>query len=106
MLAAVSATGSRAAAQERSTTRGYVPETGFIPDSITAVRVAEAVLTPIYSDSVVTRERPFRAKLEDGVWTVVGSLPPAKPGEAWLGGVAWVEIRKSDGAILRLWHEK
>ena len=77
----------------------YIPPMGFVPDSTTAVRIAEAVWVPIYGEQQIARERPFIAMLHNGVWTVSGSLPPGQP-----GGVAIAEISKRTGRILRVSH--
>jgi len=76
----------------------YKPKEGYVPDEATAIKIAEAVWLPIYGDSIY-KEKPFRAKLKDGVWTAIGSLP-----EGYLGGVAEIEITKDDGKILRVNH--
>jgi hypothetical protein len=73
-----------------------------VPDSATAVRVAVAVWIPIYGESQIMAEQPFVATLEDGVWTVTGTLPPRYN----LGGVAMVKIAKADGRILFILHSK
>jgi hypothetical protein len=79
----------------------YVPPAGAVPDSITAVRIAVAVWTPVYGAENIAREAPYRASLHGGVWTVGGSLPPHMQ-----GGVAVIDIRKFDGRILRIDHGK
>ena len=79
----------------------YVPPDGFVPDSTTAIRVAEAVLSSIYPKEVLAGQRPFHATLGNGVWTVMGTLP-----EDTVGGVALVEIAKKDARILRVSHGK
>jgi hypothetical protein len=79
----------------------YVPPNGFVPDEKTAIRIAEAVWSPIYGEDKIRREEPFVASLKSGVWTVQGSLP-----KGWVGGVAIAEISKSDGRILRVSHGK
>ena len=81
--------------------QGYVPPAGFVPDSITAVRIAEAVWIPIYGESSIRAERPFRATLAGGVWTVRGSLPSGS-----VGGVAVAEIAKLDARIIHVSHGK
>jgi hypothetical protein len=53
--------------------QGVKPANGFVPDAATATRIAEAVLIPIFGKDV-TADRPFSAKLNDGVWTVTGTL--------------------------------
>lgn len=80
---------------------GVQPASGFVPDETTAVRVAEAILTPIYSQTKVESERPFTAKLTGNVWKVTGYLPPGVD-----GGVAETWIDKRDGRILRVTHGK
>jgi len=82
----------------------YVPPNGFVPDSLTAVRIAEAVLSPIYSAELLNSERPFQATLSGDTWTVEGSTPHVHPGRDYIGGVAVVEISKADGRILRVSH--
>jgi hypothetical protein len=48
---------------------------------------------PIYGEETVVSERLFKPTLNDGVWTVVGTLPPQ-----YLGGTAVVRLSKADGA--------
>jgi len=95
-----------AAAQAQS----YVPKVGFVPDSGTAVKIAEAVLIPVYGKEQIESERPFTATLENGVWTVDGTLhcPGAKGGVTTDcdGGAAEVKLSKRDGRILRMIHYK
>ena len=80
---------------------GYVPPNGVVPDSITAVRVAVAILSPIYGAKQIRGEHPFHSTLKDGVWIVRGSLP-----RGWIGGVAEIHIAKQDGRILAIYHGK
>jgi hypothetical protein len=83
------------------------PTNGYIPDEKTAVRVAEAILSPIYGEGVIAGERPFHATLKDGVWTVNGSLPkPKNPQFIVMGGTAQICIDKRTGAILSYAHYK
>jgi hypothetical protein len=49
--------------------QGLPPRAGYVPDSATAVRIAEAVLMPIYGKEHIESERPFIAELKDRVWT-------------------------------------
>ena len=75
---------------------------GMVPDKETAIKIAESVWYPIFGSEIYT-ELPFVAELEgDTVWTVRGSLPE---GEGWVGGTAVIRLRKSDGAVLDVWHE-
>lgn len=54
---------------------------------------------PIYGAENIERQKPLTATLENGVWTVTGSMPKPVP-----GGVALAEISKRDGRILRIRH--
>ena len=96
-IAAFWATGTLAA--EPPAKHNYRPESGYVPNKATAIRIALAVWEPIYGHKTIAREMPYHAVLSDGVWTVEGSLPGG-----FLGGVAVAEIRKSDGCILRISH--
>jgi hypothetical protein len=80
----------------------FVPESGFVPNEKTAIRIAEAVLFPIYGEDKIKQERPFTATLNNGIWTVIGSLP--KPYTS--GGTAIAKISKKDGRIIGVIHEK
>ncbi|MES2393206.1 MAG: NTF2 fold immunity protein [Acidobacteriota bacterium] len=81
--------------------QGPTPTNGFIPDEKTAIRVAEAVLSPIYGEDKIIGERPFHAQLENGIWTVSGSLP-----DGWVGGVAIIRIDQRTGKIISYIHGK
>jgi hypothetical protein len=81
--------------------QSFRPKDGFVPNEKAAVRIAEAVLSPIYGDEKIVSERPFSAKLKGDVWTVTGSLPGGMA-----GGVAEVRISKRTGEILDVTHGK
>ena len=84
-------------AQEHS----FTPPDGFVPDAQTAIKIAEAVLVPIYGADTIGRQRPFTATLRDGVWIVSGSTPRGA-----FGGSAVVEISKMDGRVERVSHSR
>jgi hypothetical protein len=90
--------------------QGLPPKSGYVPDSKTAVRIAEAVLAPVYGEEKINAGRPFNAELKDGVWTVTGTLrcPDGHGGMTTdcEGGTAQVRIAKSDGRILFMIHHK
>jgi hypothetical protein len=87
-----------------------IPKEGYVPNSDTAVRIAEAVLVPVYGSKQIESERPFKATLKEGVWSVSGTLqcPDGKGGTTThcVGGVAVVRISKSDARILSMEHYK
>ena len=57
--------------------KGYLPENGFVPNQATAIKIAEAVLVPIYGQKTIDGEKPFRVSLDDQIWVVKGKeLPP------------------------------
>ena len=82
---------------------GYVPPAGFVPDSLTAVRIAVAVWSPIFGERQIASEAPYVAALHDGVWTVTGTLNCPASGEC-MGGTAQAEIVQHDARILRVGH--
>ena len=47
--------------------QSYVPKGGFVPDSTTAAKIAEAVLISVYGREKFESERPFKAALRNGV---------------------------------------
>jgi hypothetical protein len=86
---------------QHESVHSYIPPNGFVPDSLTAVRIATAVWNPIYGERQIQGEQPYHASLRDGIWTVAGSLP-----KNTMGGVAVAEIAKHDGRIIRVSHGK
>lgn len=79
----------------------FIPKEGFVPDKETAVRIAEAVWIPIYGERKINAEKPFKARLQNDVWIVEGSIS-----KGIKGGVAIAEIAKTDGRIVRVSHGK
>lgn len=82
--------------------RKDIPSNGYVPDAITAKKLAEAVLYPIYGDNIKNK-KPFLVTFdeENQVWIVEGQLPENRD-----GGVPYVIIQKNDGKILSVWHTK
>jgi len=66
-----------------------MPPDGYVPNAETATRIAVAVWSPIHGAKKIQAEKPFKAHLENGIWTVEGSLP-----EGWAGGVALLKSQK------------
>jgi hypothetical protein len=86
-------------ADAKSPKHNYVPESGYVPDAVTAAKIAEAVWLPIYGKDRIEKQKPFKAELIDETWHISGHLP-----EQRLGGVAIAEIDKRSGKILRVSH--
>jgi hypothetical protein len=74
---------------------------GVVPDGRTAIRIALAVWGPIYGDKEIEGEKPYVARLKNGIWTAEVSLP-----KDWDGGTAYIEINKADAKVLKVTHYK
>jgi hypothetical protein len=79
----------------------------YVPDAVTAAKIAEAVLIPVYGEQKIASERPFTAKLDGDVWTVDGTLycEDGKIGTC-AGGAARVKLSRKDARILFMIHYK
>jgi hypothetical protein len=81
------------------------PKDGYVPDADTAIKIAVVVWSRIYGEREIAAEKPYRATLKHGVWTVQGSMPEeASKKPTAVGGVAYAEIAKADGRILLIGH--
>ncbi|MGE5497237.1 MAG: NTF2 fold immunity protein [Syntrophothermus sp.] len=78
---------------------GYKPGNGVVPDSISAIRIAEIILPKVYGVEQIKNEKPFTALLIEGYWIVYGFLP-----EGSKGGVAEIYIKKSNGEVIYISH--
>ena len=99
-----------ATSQERTAKRqtpANWPTAGYVPDAATAVKIAEAVLIPVYGEQRIASERPFKAKLDGDVWTIDGTLYCAD-GKTGIcsGGTARVRLSRNDARILFMIHYK
>ena len=74
---------------------------GLVPDEQTAIKIAEAVLFPIYGEKIIRGEKPYVVKLADGKWTIDGSMPKAPD---LLGGTFHIVISQRDGQVLEIHH--
>lgn len=88
--------GVSATAQTPRFNESYVPRPGMVPNKEAAVRIADAVLTPIYGKAVVEYEKPYSVTLVGGIWIVKGKAHPGP------GGNLLIEISKRKGCILRV----
>jgi hypothetical protein len=76
-----------------------LPPGGIVVDAETAVRIAEVILPTVYGQGVLS-QKPFKAVLAGDRWIVDGNLH----GENARGGVAHLEMRKSDMQVLVITH--
>jgi NTF2 fold immunity protein len=73
----------------------------LVPDSLTAIKIAEAIWLPIYGEHIY-ESKPFKARSKDStVWVVEGTLE-----KGFYGGVPYIEIQRSDCKILKVTHGK
>jgi NTF2 fold immunity protein len=54
---------------------------GVVADKETAIRIAEAILSPVYGEEAIRGQQPYRVTLEDEKWTVDGTVSPDFGGE-------------------------
>jgi hypothetical protein len=77
------------------------PQKEYVPNEKTAIRVAEAILEPIYGEKFVKKGRPYKALLMDGeVWLVESNSSKRT------GAIVVIEIQKSDCKVLKMYIEK
>jgi hypothetical protein len=88
-------------------------QTVAVPDSATAIKIAEPALAKVYGQKKINDELPLKAELANGIWNVSGTLfCPDKNGNrtsrvgACLGGAAFIQIRQTDGKVLQIGHYK
>jgi len=82
--------------------KSFVPKNGFVSDKDTAIAIAYAVAVPVYGKKEIDSEKPLRAELNNGVWTVLGTLNC----ESCAGGTLVMQIEKVSGKIIFLTHTK
>ena len=80
-------------------------ENGFVPDEETAGKIADIILCKIYGEEVLLK-KPYQIKLIGDTWYIEGTLKNDKFESLSFGGIPYIKIRKSDGAILGVTHTK
>ena len=73
----------------------------IIPDSVTAVGVAEKILFKIYGQSNIENQRPYEIYRVKNYWSISGTLPKDA-----LGGTFLIIMDSRDGRIIRITHGK
>jgi len=71
---------------------------GVVADKETAIRIAEAILFPVYRENAIRGHWPYQVTSNDGKWTVDGTVAP--PGH--VGGRFHIIILQSDGCVLEI----
>ncbi|APV48304.1 hypothetical protein BWI17_00570 [Betaproteobacteria bacterium GR16-43] len=70
---------------------------GPVHNAKAAIEIAVAAWTPVYGREQIEKQKPFRALLRGGVWTVEGTLPSNSA-----GGVVLAEIASDNGRVIRM----
>jgi hypothetical protein len=83
----------------RASEVSYRPTEGMVPDSESAIKIAEILWHKVYGD-LIYQSRPFTATLNGDVWFVTGTVHTTR------GGAPILELRKKDCKVLRMIHEK
>lgn len=83
---------------------GYIPKDGFVSTPEIAVQIAEIVLKKIYGEKNIEKQKPFSINLENDVWIIEGYWD--RNDFYTFGGVAYIEMRKDNGEILKVIHGK
>ena len=74
--------------------KSYVPAEGFIPTADIEVKIS------------IEKEKPFSVNLVNGIWVIEGHIPNGNDSALTFCGQSYVEIRKSNGEIIKLLHTK
>ena len=70
---------------------------GVVSDKETAIRITEAILSPIYGKKATRGQRPYQVTLNDGKWTVDGTVRPG-----FVGGSFHVIILQRDARVVEI----
>ncbi|QKG53446.1 NTF2 fold immunity protein [Hymenobacter sp. BRD67] len=80
-------------------TRNWHPADGYVADSATAIKIAQAIMFEQIGEEVLEYKR-LNAKLEGGnSWMVWGALPLGDDGAPVFGGYFQMRIDKKNGAV-------
>ena len=70
---------------------------GVVADKETAIRIAEAILSPVYGEEAIREQRPYQVTLKDGKWSVDGTVRPG-----FVGGRFHMVILQSDARVVEI----
>ena len=85
----------------------YDRTNGLVPDKETAIKIAEVILVNVYGEEQIKKQKPFVVTLlKNKIWIVEGSFKNKATSLRDKGGVAHIEIQKSDCKILLVTHGK
>lgn len=89
--------------------KSFIPDSGFVPNKETAVKIAKAIWYPIYGDEDQYYSSYSVALIGDTAWLVTRKFNSSVKEEnnvvtVCLGGEPYILIRKMDGKILKVIH--
>ena len=73
----------------------------IIPDSASAINIAETILFKIYGKDDIKRQRPYEIYLIDNYWIILGTLP-----EESFGGTFLIIMDSRDSKVIKVTHGK
>jgi len=76
---------------------GYSTTRDIVPDALTALAIARAILVPAYGAPVLADNEPLSAWRDGGTWMITGKR---NCGKACLGGTLAVCLAAKDGRVL------
>ncbi len=95
---------SQAVAGEYNEKINYLPPLGVVHNEKIAIALAKTVLSSVYGQAQIKKQLPLKANLSGSeIWIVSGTFNGPTNSS---GGVAKILIRKRDGAVLGMIHEK
>lgn len=72
-----------------------------IPDSKSAVNIAEKILFEVYGKDEIIEQRPYNVVLQNGYWILNGTRP-----KLIIGGAFLIIMNSKNGKIIELIHGK
>ncbi|MBO6200749.1 MAG: hypothetical protein J6N74_03915 [Chryseobacterium sp.] len=74
-------------------------DTKSIPDSKSAIIVAEKILFKVYGKEEIKKQRPYNVVFQSNYWIINGTMSKTE-----IGGVFLIILNSKDGKILELIH--
>jgi hypothetical protein len=80
---------------------------GLIRSKETAIRVAEAILFPIYGRKTIEAQKPYEVELHDGTWYVSAHTPKGYNGPTLMfGGGFYIALSQKDARVLEIGYDE
>ncbi|GAT63235.1 NTF2 fold immunity protein [Paludibacter jiangxiensis] len=79
-----------------------IKNTVLVPDTATAVKIAETYLFEVYGKDKIVEERPYEIGKINEYWYITGSLPKY----SMCGGTFEILLEASTGKVVKIGHGK